>query len=149
MVKKQAVKGGKSIGLEPYPREPLDLGIAAEAARRNVDLVVWYKRLIDSTLGLLAASIIFAAITIIFAWLQPLPKLYGSALDGGLRPIDYVRSSQDPRLTQMRQQLLAEEASRSRLADQQQGVSGSKAKLSIKPASAPPAPAKAVVPPAR
>lgn len=94
----------------------IDRGFAAEASRRNIEIIVWYKRLINATLALVVVASFFSIMAVAFAWLQPLPKLYGSAMDGALRPIDYVRSPADPRLATMRAGLIMEEASRLELA---------------------------------
>jgi hypothetical protein len=144
--KKITAKGGKdeaNVAREPYLRIPIDRSVAAESSRRNVSVIVWYKRLIDATLGLLIASAVFVFISIFFAWTQPAPELYGTASDGGLRAIDYVRSGSDPRLGKMRQDLAAEESSRAILADRREGVAGLPKTTAIAPPQAPAAPAPA------
>lgn len=100
---------------EPYPRFELDRGIAAEAARRNIEIIVWYKRLISATLGLLWVAAAFTVLAAIFAWRQPLPQLYASGLDGALMEIPYVRDPRDPDLEALRGGLTREQESQKKL----------------------------------
>ena len=93
-----------------YPVVEIDRSMAIEAGRRNTSIIIWYKRLIDATIVLTIASILFTMIAVIFAFSQPMPDLYGSALDGSLRRLDYVREKSDPRLQTMRSALLTESA---------------------------------------
>jgi len=125
MATKQAGKVGSEIP-ERYPRVVIDRSFSAESSRRNIDVIVWYKRLITATLGLLISSCVFTVIAVIFAFTQPLPALYGSSIDGGLRRLQYVRSSNDPDIKNMMQSLVAEDVSRQALLDRQSQLSGSK-----------------------
>lgn len=122
---------------ERYPRIAIDRSFSAEASRRNIDVIVWYKRLINATLGLLVASCIFTIIAVIFAFAQPMPELYGSSIDGGLRRLQYVRSSGDPNIKSMMQSLVAEDISRQALLDRQAQLTGAKSVLGSAPAQAP------------
>jgi hypothetical protein len=101
--------------MDAYPKVLIDRGFAAESSRRNIEVIIWYKRLINVTLGLLAATFLFSVISVLFAYVQPLPELYGSALDGGLRQIQYVRKPQDPALATLRSGLSSEAVSRREL----------------------------------
>lgn len=109
-----SVEGG-AVVRERYHREPIDRSFSAESSRRNIEVIIWYKRLINAILGLLVASCIFTMIGVVFAWVQPMPRLYGSAQDGSLRPIEYVRSQADPRLGAMREALSVEDESRKKI----------------------------------
>lgn len=122
MVGEKSVAGRKKVKNVAYEVYSIDRGVAAEAARRNISIIVWYKRLIDSTLALLAASIIFTLIAISFASIQPLPKIYASSYDGTLREIEYVRDLRDPKLANLRAGLSREKDSRARLADEASGI---------------------------
>lgn len=110
MVKKN-VSSPSPVAREPYPRFKIDRSFAIEAARRNIEIVVWYRRLINATLALVAAACLFSLLAVGFAVLQSPPKLYGSALDGALRSIDYVRQPTDPLLADYRNALQMEAAS--------------------------------------
>lgn len=114
--------GGRKAKPERYEVYAIDRGFAAESARRNISVIVWYKRLIDSTLALLAASIVFTLIAIAFASFSPLPKVYASSYDGTLREIDYVRDVRDPKLATLRANLSREQNSRAKLLDEAAGI---------------------------
>lgn len=109
-------KGGGSEIRESYPKVLIDRGVAAESSRRNIEIIVWYKRLINVTLGLLVATFFFTVISVLFAFFQPLPELYSTALDGGLRSVKFVRTLQDPSLVSLRSGLFSEQLSRQELA---------------------------------
>lgn len=133
---------------EMYPRVDIDRSVAAEASRRNIEIIVWYKRLINATLGLLVASIMFTLVAVLFAAIQPMPALYGTALDGALRPISYVRDSKDPRLEELRASLVSEQMSRKELAKSQISTSPAALASVAGAAKSPPAPAPAISTPA-
>lgn len=122
MVGAKSAAGRKKSKNDAYDVYQIDRGVAAESARRNISIIVWYKRLIDSTLALLAASIIFTLIAIAFASIQPLPAVYASSYDGTLREIEYVRDLRDPKLANLRANLSREKDSRARLADEAIGI---------------------------
>lgn len=130
--------------LERYPRVEIDRSFASESSRRNIDVIVWYKRLITAAFALIATSIFFTVVAVLFAFFQPLPSLYGSGLDGSLRKIDYVRAINDPRLGAMRSALTIEEVSRTEIGTKK--TSAEKLPMAPKPA-APAAIAPAVVAP--
>lgn len=91
MAKKQSVgKGGAKV--EAYPVEPLALDIGAESSRRNIEVVIWYKRLISGALGLLALSALFTLLAAIFAWRQSPPEVFASALDGQLYRLEGTKN---------------------------------------------------------
>lgn len=136
MAKKQAGKIDTKIS-ERYPRVEIDRSFSAESSRRNIDVIVWYKRLINATLGLLIASCVFTIIAVVFAFAQPMPALYGSSIDGGLRSLQYVRSSSDPNIKNMMQSLVAEDVSRQALLDRQAQLTGAKPVIGAAPVQAP------------
>lgn len=108
---KNNITSPRPVVRDPYPRIAFDRSFAMEAARRNIEIIVWYRRLINATLALVVAAGLFSLLAVGFAVLQPPPKLYGSALDGALRQIDYVRKPGDPRLVDYRNALQMEAAS--------------------------------------
>lgn len=117
---------------EPYPIFKIDRSFAAEGARRNIEVVIWYKRLINATLALVVVSILFSVMSMAFAFIQPMPMLYGSSADGALRSIEYVREPNDQRLIQLRSGLMMEEVSRAQV-NSRQSVESLRQGLAVRP----------------
>lgn len=122
MAKKETVK--KQGKLEAYPREAIAMDIARESARRNIDVIVWYKRLISVSVSLLAASMLFTLVAALFAWRQAPPDVYASAVDGPLYEVDFSRNGSADELTILMRELKAESSSKMALGGQKTTVAG-------------------------
>lgn len=91
-----------------YPRESIDIGIEEDSIRWHINSIVWYKRLIDSIMGLLIVSIICFFISLIFVLKQPLPLLYATSMDGTLYELPYTRTLKDENFNSIRESLVLE-----------------------------------------
>ena len=98
--------------MEVYPKETLDLDALSEANRRNLGLVLWYKRIINSIILLLGFSGTCIAISTSFAFVQPLPDLYASSQDGVLYRLEYDENADMASISEKVKQLTMEESSK-------------------------------------
>ena len=98
--------------MEAYPKETLDLDALSEANRRNLGLVLWYKRIINMIILLLGFSGMCIAISTSFAYVQPLPDLYASSQDGVLYRLEYDESADMASISEKVKLLTMEESSK-------------------------------------
>ncbi len=127
--------GKKSAGAqrERYPVFEIDRSPAIEAARRNIGLIVWYKRLVHATLALLAMSSLFTLMSVYFAWSQPLPKVYATSLTGEVFELRYAREPNLGIMQKAFQRLSAEDESKKSLRESEE------ARRNAEPEPTPPA----------
>lgn len=93
---------------------PLNLSIQEESARRNVDVVFWYKKMIDWVFVLLIVSMGLISLAGIFALNKPFPDVYASTIDGRVYLLEYSRGL-DEKINELREKIKAEENSRSKV----------------------------------
>lgn len=103
---KQTKKNEKKGSL--YPREQIRIGIEEDSIRWHINSILWYKRLVDSIVGLLIISCICFFISLIFVIKQPLPFLYATSMDGTLYELPYTRTLKDENFNYIRESLILE-----------------------------------------
>lgn len=106
MASKESQK--KTPKVEAYPTEPIARDMGAESSRRNIEIVIWYKRLITGTLGLLALSALFTLLAALFAWRQSPPQVYASAQDGQLYRLEGTKRASPEELGELLKALQSE-----------------------------------------
>lgn len=105
---------------EGYPSFPIDTSWPTEAARRNIGLIGWYKRLIQGTVALLIASSLFTFLSAYFAWSQPLPRVFATSLSGDIFEMRYADRPDLSRMQGVFQKLSAEDESKKALQEREE-----------------------------
>lgn len=104
--------------INPYPKQIIDRSMMTESARRNISVIIWYKRLISGTFALLLVSAFFTVIAALCAWRQPAPMVYASAIDGPLYQIELSRTGNINELSELLVGLHAEQDSKRALSSE-------------------------------
>ncbi len=99
---------GNAVVKERYPKFDLDRGIVASSMRWNVGTVIWYKRLIDASIGLLIIAIAALLFSVFFILKQPVPKLYATSIDGTLTLLPYSKNVKSEEFKTIRERLSLE-----------------------------------------